>query len=132
MERSEDQHIWRLKHYCTPIDNLLHSISSEFIASDPLGLWAMHEKMFTVEKGDRPDAPNVAILLTDGESSVDKQFTLPQADQARSKGITIYSIGVGEQVLEMNIPFYCLFSLQKNQSRITYQYSINIQHFLYI
>ena len=55
--------------------------------------------MFTPECGDRPDAPNIGIVLTDGVSSRDTNMTIPSADQARNeKHVNIYAIGVGDKV----------------------------------
>ena len=59
----------------------------------------MNRDMFTPEHGDRPDAPNIGIVLTDGVSSRDTNMTIPSADQARNeKHVNIYAIGVGDKV----------------------------------
>ena len=49
----------------------------------------MHMEQFTTANGDRMEAPNVAIVLTDGVSNVDKQNTIPAANAAKTDGITI-------------------------------------------
>ncbi|CAG5124867.1 unnamed protein product, partial [Candidula unifasciata] len=55
----------------------------------------MRTVMFTSANGDRPDVPNVAVVLTDGVSNVNSQQTVPYAQLAHEDGIHIYSIGVG-------------------------------------
>ena len=54
-------------------------------------------RMFTVSKGDRLNVDNVAIILTDGKSTIKKERTIPNADRARNQEIHIYSIGIGLQ-----------------------------------
>ena len=48
-------------------------------------LKSMSEVMFTPANGDRPDAPNVCILLTDGVSNINSRRTIPEAEAARAK-----------------------------------------------
>ncbi|XP_052778428.1 uncharacterized protein LOC128215858 [Mya arenaria] len=50
--------------------------------------------MFNPKFGDRQDAPNFCLLMTDGESD-DYDNTIEQANLAKKKGITIVGIGVG-------------------------------------
>ena len=52
-------------------------------------------RMFTAYYGDRPDAINVAVLITDGLSNINSHRTLIEANTAKTKGIHIYSIGIG-------------------------------------
>ena len=52
------------------------------------------EVVFQEKYGDRTDAPNVAILLTDGQSNVHPNHTIPQADAAKKAGIWFITIGV--------------------------------------
>ena len=44
--------------------------------------------------GDRPSVPNVAIIVTDGQSN-NPALTAAEAKKARAKGITILALGVG-------------------------------------
>lgn len=55
----------------------------------------MRTQMFTQTNGDRPDVPNVAIVITDGVSNINSYRTIPEAYAAKSQGIHIYAIGVG-------------------------------------
>ena len=49
--------------------------------------------MFTEVHGDRPNVPNIAILVTGRKSSVDTHRTIPEAEAARAQGIHIYGVG---------------------------------------
>lgn len=55
----------------------------------------MREEMFLSYHGDRPEVPNVCLIITDGVSSVNPERTIPEAIAARDEGIHIYAIGVG-------------------------------------
>lgn len=52
--------------------------------------------MFSAANGDRPDAPNIAIVVTDREG--DLQSAVDEAEVAKSKGISMSILGVGGQV----------------------------------
>ena len=43
---------------------------------------------FQEEAGDRPLVPNIGIVITDGESLVDPELTIPIAAEAKRRGIT--------------------------------------------
>lgn len=58
-------------------------------------LKTMRSDMFTAFNGDRPDVPNVAVVITDGVSNTNSRRTIPEAEQARGEGIHIYTIGIG-------------------------------------
>ena len=45
--------------------------------------------------GDRDDAANIAIVITDGVSNINARRTIPEAESARDIGIHIYSVGIG-------------------------------------
>lgn len=62
-------------------------------------LRAAQTEQFTAVNGDRPDAPNILIVLTDGLSNGDSDAVV-QAEQTRAAGIRIYAIGVGDGVNE--------------------------------
>ena len=47
--------------------------------------------------GDRPTVPNVAIIVTDGQSN-NPPLTAIEARKARAKGITILALGVGHGI----------------------------------
>ena len=56
----------------------------------------MHSELFTPANGDREDAPNIAIIMTDRAGSL--QSAVHQSNVARSKGIHVTVIGIGGQV----------------------------------
>lgn len=60
-------------------------------------------QMFTRYNGDRADARNIAILITDGVSNMNSERTLIEASTAKTRGIHIYSLGIGiEDTRELN------------------------------
>ena len=50
------------------------------------------------QKGDRPLAPNTAIVITDGVSTYDPEKTIPYANDAKRDGIKIMAVGITNQV----------------------------------
>ena len=58
-------------------------------------LQTMRTEMFTRQNGDRPDVPNICVIVTDGVSNINSRRTIPEAEQARDAGIHIYAIGIG-------------------------------------
>ena len=58
----------------------------------------MRDIQFLEANGDRSNVPNVAIVITDGESNVNASQTIPQAELAHAQGIYIYSIGISDAV----------------------------------
>ena len=55
----------------------------------------MRSQMFNPANGDRPDVPNVAIVLTDGVSNLNSERTIPEAVKARAANIHMFIIGIG-------------------------------------
>ena len=51
---------------------------------------------FSCLQGDRPVVPNIAVVITDGESNVDGDLVLENADLAREAGIEMFCISIGE------------------------------------
>ena len=64
------------------------------------GLSLLHREQFRIRNGDRPVAPNVAIVITDGESNDNKTRTIPEAQIARRMGATLFSVGITDFVNE--------------------------------
>ena len=56
-------------------------------------LMTTHDLMFGSSNGDRPDAENIAFMITDGISNINARRTIPEAETAHSKGIRVYAIG---------------------------------------
>jgi len=59
---------------------------------------AMRTSSFTAANGDRPDVPNVGILVSDGNSNINQSNTIPEANLAKAAGITMYSVLVTNQI----------------------------------
>lgn len=57
----------------------------------------LRSSVFTAASGDRPTAPNIAIVITDGQSN-DPLSTAAQAKALRQSGTILFSIGVGSGV----------------------------------
>ena len=76
----------------TAIDDIPYRFGSTNTADALETMWS---EMYTPQNGDRPDVPNVAIVITDGVSNINSRRTIPEAEQARAKGIHIYAIGIG-------------------------------------
>ncbi|CAH1241297.1 COL6A3 [Branchiostoma lanceolatum] len=74
------------------IRGLSHQRGSTFTGA---GITFTRVESFTGASGDRPEAPNVLIVITDGISadSVDAP-----AEAARAENITTYSIGIGDEI----------------------------------
>lgn len=59
-------------------------------------LRTMYEDVFTSARGDRASVDNYAIVVSDGRSNINRDRTIPEARMARSRGVNIYSVAVGE------------------------------------
>ena len=64
------------------------------------GIRIMNDVEFSPRNGDRPDAQNIAIVITDGVSTRDEDQTIPEAIRARDRGIQIYSVGITQGINE--------------------------------
>ena len=58
-----------------------------------LGLDFVRKTMFTPKRGDRPNAKNVILVLTDGESTI-KFATLEAANKVHQENFTVFAIGI--------------------------------------
>ena len=63
-------------------------------------------------RGDRLNAPNLLILITDGAATVDKHLTLFEAGMVKQSGIITFAIGIGNEVGELGRGYRKYFSLQ--------------------
>lgn len=62
------------------------------------GLRVMTFEQFTPSHGDRPFVKNIAIVLTDGASTYDRNRTISDAEIAHKRNIKIFTVGVTDQV----------------------------------
>ena len=85
------------------------------------GLRVMHSEMFTAENGDRPEAQNVGILVSDGKATKETNLTIPEAETARDAGITIFGIGIGDDIDPVE--------LRAIASRPSVQFTFNVTDF---
>ena len=56
------------------------------------------DQMFQARNGDRPEAKNIAILVTDGNANIKRNVTIQNAIDSRNQGIFVAAVGVGTQV----------------------------------
>ena len=56
------------------------------------------QKVFSGSPGDRPHVCNVALLITDGVSTIEKNNTLSEADNAKQKNIEFFVVGVTNEI----------------------------------
>ena len=49
-------------------------------------------------KGDRPEAPNIVILITDGIPNLAEQDTIPQANLLKQTGAKIVTVGITDAI----------------------------------
>jgi len=73
--------------------------------------------MFQAGLGDRGQAPNIGIVITDGASNRDAENTIPYAKDAKLAGITMMAIAVGDKVNYTEV--------QGIASNSSYVYSVN-------
>ena len=67
------------------------------------GLYVARTQLFNELNGDRPNAPNVAVLITDGESTEDTEMTIPYAEDLHRDGIRVICVGIGNRISEEEI-----------------------------
>ncbi|XP_033728445.1 collagen alpha-6(VI) chain-like [Pecten maximus] len=51
--------------------------------------------IFSPEGGDRPDASNIIILITDGLANMNPRRSIPEANLARDEGIRVFVMDIG-------------------------------------
>ena len=94
------QNVFYLKEFATSLDK--NALKNKIRNMGYLGghtntaaaINIMHHEQFRRENGDRPDVQNIAIIITDGNSTVNKQNTIPYAEAARKANIQVYTVGV--------------------------------------
>jgi len=62
------------------------------------GLRRTRTEIFNAAHGDRPDVPNVIVLITDGIATVEVDFLEAEARLIKSLGMRIVGVGVTDQV----------------------------------
>ena len=95
-----------LNTYTTQADVVTAIEGMRYLSQDTntqQGLIEMQDVQFTSGRGDRAGIRNIAIILTDGESKVKPERTIPEAERARAAGIDILSIGIGSNINEVEL-----------------------------
>ncbi len=81
------------------VTNALFNLKYDANDTNTVGAMQMaRELIFVPNNGDRKNIRNVAILITDGISTVDPARTLPQARLARDSGIIMFVVGVTNEI----------------------------------
>ncbi|KAI0215091.1 Zinc metalloproteinase dpy-31 [Lamellibrachia satsuma] len=62
------------------------------------GIAMVRSRVFGASNGDRHDAPNACVLITDGSAGVNTQNARNEATSARDAGISMYTVGIGSGV----------------------------------
>ena len=95
---TEDHLEFNLNTYSTKVDVLtaIEDIPYRYGSTNTAdALKTMRTEMYTAANGDRPNVPNICIVVTDGVSNINSRRTIPEAEEARAAGIHIYAIGIG-------------------------------------
>ena len=88
----------------TEVKNAVNNIPYYFSNTNTSGaLRVMRSDQFVSFRGDRPNVRNVAVLITDGVSTVDRTRTISDAVAARNDDITIFCVGVTNSVRESEL-----------------------------
>ena len=56
------------------------------------GIMVMHN-IFTADGRDKNDATRIGVVITDGQSNVDQQRTIPEAEDAQQDDIEMFAVG---------------------------------------
>ena len=59
--------------------------------------------LYNENHGDRPDQNDVVLLITDGESNVDSNLTIREAELLKNQGVRIYVVGVTNKINETEL-----------------------------
>ena len=74
----------------------------------------MRQDIFTESRGDRPDVPNFCIIITDGNSNINVEQTLPEAIVSRVEGIHIIVVAIGTMVNMIELEGMASLPVDKN------------------
>lgn len=82
------------------------------------GIYVARTQVFH-QNGDRPQIPNVAIILTDGKSTFDRQKTVPFAEELRQDGTQVISVGITNSIDEVELKAMSSLPQLQNQNYFT-------------
>ena len=63
-------------------------------------LKVMRQEVFVADRGDRPAVRNVGIIITDGESTIAENETIPEARKVKDARIRMFAIGLTNTISE--------------------------------
>lgn len=91
-------------------DELLNIISKiQYLNSNTNtagALYVANNDILTENYGMRPlekGVPKVVMILTDGESNVNKPLTIPNANAIKARGFSVVSVGIGDQISQAEL-----------------------------
>ena len=87
--------------------------------------------MFSAENGDRPNARNVAFLITDGSSN-DAIYTMEEARRAKHKNIHLYVMGIGNWLNEQEMNAIASYPYALHRFRLSSYDALNKSFRLWI
>lgn len=106
---NDAQKLWGLTKYFnknelkTRVRELIHDYNDNGENTNTQsGIKMMRNQLFGTNE-DRPGSKNVAIVITDGVSTVQKENTIPEANAAKNAGITVYVVAVTNAIDETEI-----------------------------
>ena len=76
---------------------------------------------FHTSAGDRPSAPNVAVLVANGESTIDKDRVSTEAAACRDAGITMVVVAADRTMVD-SVELRSIVSLPTQRNYFTTQY----------
>ena len=44
------------------------------------------------------DVPNLVVIVTDGQSNINREETIPEARMLKNEGVTIMAVGIGSKM----------------------------------
>ena len=83
------------------------------------------DNVFRSSVGDRSGVQNIAILVTDGFSNINRQNTIPAAKYVKQRGIALYVVSVGDQIDMTEITG---MAGETNQPSANYIYALRSSH----
>lgn len=69
--------------------------------------------------GDRDDALNVAVVITDGVPTIDPGNTIPEATRMKNAGVKVFVVGITNRIDEQILKDISSSPQQKDQSYFT-------------
>ncbi|ESO10330.1 hypothetical protein HELRODRAFT_194961, partial [Helobdella robusta] len=107
---------WIMQDLITAFKRVLYKGQKTNTAS---ALNLLYTQAFTSFNGDRSDVPNVAVIVTDGNSNVNPSSTVDEAIACRLAGIRLVTASIGDSVNPAEINNIASFPLQFNTFNVS-------------